>query len=45
MQLYKGIGFQESKFWGIKKSNEEGAIRGSIKFASMKAAEESFKTP
>lgn len=44
MQLYKGIQFQESKFGGIKKFSEQGAIRRSIKFTSMKAAEESFKT-
>lgn len=41
MQLYKAIIFQKSKFWGIKKSGEQGAIQGSIKFRSMKAAEES----
>jgi hypothetical protein len=44
MQLYKGVRFQESKLWGIKKSGEQGALRGSIKFTSMKADEES-KTP
>lgn len=44
MHLYKSVRFQESKDWGIKKSSQQGAIRGSINLVSMKAAEES-KTP
>lgn len=44
MQIHEGVRFKESKFWGIKKSSEQGAIRGRIKFMSMKTTEES-KTP
>ena len=44
MHLYKSVRFQESKDWGIKKSSQQGTIRGGINLVNMKAAEES-KTP